>query len=638
MVIEPKKVGATVLPFLIFFIAFLQYANTIHHDYAWDDKLVITGNDYTRKGLSGLTEIFTNRVSVPYKNVYRPIPQALFAIEYDLFNQNPYAGHFFNVCWYALLCSTIYFFFRFLFPSTGTLFAFFAALLFTVHPLHTEVVANIKSRDEILALFFGLNAVWLFVISAEKGKWWLLLPGVICFTLAILSKENIITLLPVIILAWWYKSDKRILSRNILPVILIIIALGLGIGYWISLGITSAQQGGLAKLDATVLNNVFLWTTEPRKIIPTSIVNIGRYLRLFVYPHPLIHMYGYNQIPLSGWNSIATWVVTGSLLFTAGFVVKNFRKKTPLLFGIIFFATTFSVYSNFFMLAPDTMADRYVFIPSLGLVLIATHLLMGVLSIAIKRYRLSGKEVVIKASCFTIVIATYFAQTFIANRDWKNDYTLIYNRIQYMSHNAAAQATYGLMLNKESETEPVAAKRNALKMEAMQAFTRSVEIFPDFYWSWISIGKIFTEQGMYDKAELAFLKAQQLEPLSPDAYFCLGALYYTRGGGELAATYLEKAVLMDPESEQCYNMLGKAYLQTNNITNLEALAKAGIKKFPSDAEFYAFMAACYYQKGQFKEADTHIRIALRLDPNNIIAQVLRSSPPIIAEKKNSNYK
>src|SRR5580692_4952220 len=116
--------SAKYLPLIIFVVAVAQYANTFSHNYAWDDKLVITGNEYTKKGISGLPEIFLHRVSVPDKNVYRPFPQALFAIEYDLFNGDPRAGHFFNIIWYACLCVLVFYFIRFVFPGLHPGFAF----------------------------------------------------------------------------------------------------------------------------------------------------------------------------------------------------------------------------------------------------------------------------------------------------------------------------------------------------------------------------------------------------------------------------------------------------------------------------------------------------------------------------------
>src|SRR6267154_5042143 len=179
---------STYFPILIFFCAFLQYANTLRHDYAWDDKLVITANAYTRRGIAGLPDIFSKRVSFPYKNEYRPVPQAMFAVEYQLFHGNPHAGHFFNVLCYAAACALVYWFVLFAFPRAHPLFAFFVAALFAVHPVHVEVVANIKSRDEILSLSFGLAAIVLTVKAIESWNWRVFTAGIACFVLALLSK------------------------------------------------------------------------------------------------------------------------------------------------------------------------------------------------------------------------------------------------------------------------------------------------------------------------------------------------------------------------------------------------------------------------------------------------------------------
>jgi hypothetical protein len=107
------------IPVFLFFLACLQYCNTVSYDYAWDDKLVITANAYTTKGIKGLPDIFTKRVSIPYKGEYRPLPQALHAIEYDLFRGSPHAGHVFNILWYAITCVIVYEFVRFLSQTNG---------------------------------------------------------------------------------------------------------------------------------------------------------------------------------------------------------------------------------------------------------------------------------------------------------------------------------------------------------------------------------------------------------------------------------------------------------------------------------------------------------------------------------------
>ena len=280
-----------------------------------------------RRASSGLPEIFTKRVSIPYKSEYRPVPQALHAIEYDLFGGTPAAGHAFNIllvhadlrsglCLRALRLR-----------QADPLFALLAALLFVVHPLHVEVVANIKGRDEILTLAFGLSAVMLLVTALERGRWLLAGAGVGCFVLACLSKTNAVTLLPLVPFVAWYRSpDSRVTRRLVISTLVIVacaVALVVGIRY---------LQGSVSTdlnlhLNSTVLNNVFLWTTRPETVVPTSLVNIGRYLLLFVYPYPLIHLYGLDQIPLASWTDVSTWLIIAGLVTTAIVLLRTWDRR-----------------------------------------------------------------------------------------------------------------------------------------------------------------------------------------------------------------------------------------------------------------------------------------------------------------------
>jgi hypothetical protein len=609
-------------PGLIFLIGCLQYANTLGHAYAWDDKLVITANPYTGKGIQGIPDIFTKRVGVPNKNVYRPVTQSLFALEYDVFRHNPLAGHLFNILWYALTCLLVFYFIRFVFPSLHWLFAFFAALIFTVHPLHVEVVANIKSRDEILAMCFGLSGIIYWVKGIESGSWKQLTGGVFLFILALLSKENAVTLLPVAPLVWWLRGlngRKRMAWTFLFP------ALSAAFLYWFSQS-ADAIPKDTAMMDSTVLSNIFLWTTDAAKVFPTALVNIGRYLLLFIFPHPLVHLYGYNQIGMKGWGDPGTWAMVALLAIGAFFLWKNRIQQRPAVFGLLFFGLTYSIYSNFFVLAPDTMADRYMFMPSLGLSLILMEVFwyLGGLSLENPVFKNLRSQSV--AAALVLLPLLYFGRSWIGNRDWKNDTTLIKNRIQYMENNAAAQATLGMMLYRESIGGALSeAQRSVLKQQSMNAYMRAVDIYPDFGWAWISAGKLFAEQKIYEKAELAFLKAQQLEPLNPENNYCLGALYYTLSQGDMAVPYLEKAILLDPQMEQAYIMLGYAYILNNDNSNLGALAESAQKRFPGNGEFEALQAAYYWRTGKTNDAYRMAKTALQKTPQNPLALSIISS-------------
>ena len=613
-------------PLLVFVLACLQYLNTISYDYAWDDKLIITGNEYTSRGIKALPDIFTKRVSIPYKSEYRPVPQALHAIEYQVFRGSPSAGHAFNILWYASTAVMVFAFVRFTFCRIDPLYAFLVALLFTVHPLHVEVVANIKGRDEILALFFGLSGIILLVKAIEQARWLIALGGATCFVLACLSKSNAITLLPLVPLVVWYRSSDSKLSRRLVISSAAITVCCLGVVLLIRHGQNTVSSDLSAHLNSTVLNNIFLWSAHTETIVPTALVIIARYALLFVYPHPLIHLYGYNQIPLNHWNDPVTWFVIAGLLGLALLVAKALPHKSPVAFGLLTFTITYSAYSNLFFFAPDTMADRYMFLPSVGVAIAVVYGLYRLASVDLKVPALHGARATAVAGVFALALAAYFATTMVANRDWQNDATLIHNRIHYMENNAAAQAIYGHQLTKESYDMATPQLRLERKAAAMKAFTRAIEIYPDFQAAWIAIGRMFADRAIYDKAELSFLRAQRLEPLSPDAYFCLGTLYLAQQDTELAIPYLEKAVLLDPKMEDAYVMLGRAYLRANNIDNLGAMTATARQWFPQNTNVEALRATYFFRKQQYDQAFQLAREVVAHDPQNTLAIAVLSSP------------
>jgi tetratricopeptide (TPR) repeat protein len=522
----------------------------------------------------------------------------------------------------------VYAFVCFTFDRLSRLYALLVALLFTVHPLHVEVVANIKSRDEILALFFGLGGIILLVKAFEQWRWLPLAEGITCFLLACLSKSNAITLLPIAPLVAWYRSTDLKVSRRLIVSSTVIAACCAGTVILIRHSQNTVSNDLTMHLSSTVLNNIFLWSAHTETIVPTALVIIGRYLRLFVYPHPLIHLYGYNQVPLNSWRDYLPWLVIFGLVAVVFGIVRTWNRKLPLAFGALIFAFTYSAYSNLFFLAPDTMADRYMFLPSIGLAILGMFGLWRLAGVDLSRPVMQNARARLVACLLLVVLAAFFVRTVVANRDWQNDATLIHNRIQYMDNNAAAQAIYGHQLNKESNEASSPELRQQRKIAAMNAFARAIQIYPDFQAAWIAIGRLFADQGIYDKAELSFLKAQRLEPLTPDTYFCLGTLYLVQQDTELAIPYLEKAVLLDPRMEEAYVMLGRAYLRENSLENLGAMTATARQWFPANPNVEALRATYLFRTQQYRQAFDLARQVVAKDPQNTLARAVLSSPRV----------
>ncbi|MBK8659536.1 MAG: tetratricopeptide repeat protein [Bacteroidetes bacterium] len=210
---------------LLFIFSFVIYANTIPNDYNLDDELVTQNHRLTSKGISAIPEIFTSPYyedKAGYKYEYRPIVLVSFAIEHTFFGDNPHVSHFFNVLLYALLCVLLFKTLKLAFKSHNGLFPLLAAILFAAHPIHTEVVASIKNRDEIFALIFGLLS-WRYAMSFSQRK---SLPHLflvpLFFYLGILSKSTTISfvlLVPVSVTLLSSASFGRIIMLTVVLLI-----------------------------------------------------------------------------------------------------------------------------------------------------------------------------------------------------------------------------------------------------------------------------------------------------------------------------------------------------------------------------------------------------------------------------------
>ncbi len=142
-------------------LAFLVYSNTLDHKYVLDDFGVIPENNITKKGVSGLPEIFSTTyragTNLIDNTLYRPLSKAMFAIEWQIAPNTPALSHWMNVIFFALTCVVLFSILT-LCLNGNLLIPFIASMLFAAHPIHTEVVANIKSRDEIMCLLLCLLA------------------------------------------------------------------------------------------------------------------------------------------------------------------------------------------------------------------------------------------------------------------------------------------------------------------------------------------------------------------------------------------------------------------------------------------------------------------------------------------------
>lgn len=156
------------LAIMIAVFAFMLYSQSIKHDYTIDDFTVISENSLTTKGISGIPIILKTDYWYGFRNelrgpIYRPTSLIIYAIVWQFSPNNPHIYHLINVLFYSLSSLILFYVLIKLFKDRNLLFPFIGALIYTTHPIHTEVVNNIKSLDEILCFLFALISIWFFL-------------------------------------------------------------------------------------------------------------------------------------------------------------------------------------------------------------------------------------------------------------------------------------------------------------------------------------------------------------------------------------------------------------------------------------------------------------------------------------------
>ncbi len=201
---------------IVFLFSFLLYANSILNNYNLDDELVTRNHRLTKDGISSIASILKEpyyKDKGGYSYEYRPVVLISFAIETSLLGENAHVSHFINVLLYSLLCVLLFYVLSILLSSYSIVLPFLITIIFSAHPIHTEVVASIKNRDEILSLGFSLVALLcaLRYVDLKKMQWLLLMPLV--FVLSLLSKQTtnvFIVFIPVMLVVFRKASFKQV--------------------------------------------------------------------------------------------------------------------------------------------------------------------------------------------------------------------------------------------------------------------------------------------------------------------------------------------------------------------------------------------------------------------------------------------
>ena len=626
----PKQVFSRWHMAIIAALAFLMYLNTFGHDYTQDDAIVITENMYTQQGIEGIPGLLTKDTFFGFFKVegkeklvaggrYRPLTPIMFALEKEIFGDKAALRHIINTLLYALLCVVLYRFiivtFKNVLPASRLpLFALLAALAFALHPIHTEAVANIKGRDEIMSMLLGFSSI-LYLLSNAKKKFLNFFLAGSLFFLALMSKENAITLIPVAFLIF-YLLQKKPLKESItatFPIIagtLLFLAIRFSVvGFDITSPTLEMMNNPFVKFE----NGSYSFFSTSEKLASIIFV-LGWYIKLLFLPHPLTNDYYPRQVEVMGLEHPYVIISLLALISVTALGFWFWKRNRLVSFSVFYFLFTISIFSNILFPIGTHLSERFLFMPSLGFCLLLAYVLWNI-------YYKFGSYVF--GGLCVLIIGLYGFKTITRNMVWKDNFTLYSTDVKVSNNSAKALNAAGGVLVSSIPGVNDGAKKAQMLNDALVYLNKATSIHPNYKNAWLLTGNAKFYMKDYDDAISAFERALAIDPGYNEALGNLAIVLREAGrhAGETlkdiakSKVYLLRSYQLNSNDYETVGLLGVTESISGNHGEAIKYYKKSIALSPNNVRGYMMLSRAYSDLGDVENAQLYRTKALEIDIN-----------------------
>lgn len=547
------------LSIVLILISVIVYANSLANKYALDDYSIILENGQTLKGAKAFFEIFGSSYREGYmgndNSLYRPLSKAMFAVEWSL-TKGAGINHFMNV---ALFTLSVVLLFRMLrtYMKGQVLIPFLAALFFAVHPIHTEVVANIKGRDDILCfLFFVVTALYVHRYHVTNNLKYLGFSAG-AFFLCFLSKESAITFVAVIpLLLYFFTSAEKkqyLLVGGMLFGITVLFLLirwaVLGSG---GVGAPPVVDNYIAGIDSFLVQRT------------TAIAIAGLYLLKLFIPHDLVSDASVAEFPV---YTFSDWQALLSLAIYLGafvFAVMKLKQKHPVSFAILYYLVTFSLVSNVLFLIGTNYGERLLYAPSLGICIIMAWIIAKfiqreeVKTISFSDFFSENKRGVMTS---LLIAAVFSVVAMMRNPVWHDNEKLYSTDVLISENSCKLHYFYGNHMTLTQNIDQFAAgspERKRMIDTAYVHLSKALELYPGYSDAMERLGFVYAERLQYDSSDVYYRQAIKKNPTNAMYRNNYGRMLFTSGQIVEATAQFEAAIRFSPGYATAYNNLAGA--------------------------------------------------------------------------------
>jgi tetratricopeptide (TPR) repeat protein len=586
---------------------------------AMDDPVYVSANRHVQGGLTPANIVWAFTVNTAGN--WHPLTLLSHMLDCQIYGLHPWGHHLTNILLHATNSALL---FLVLMRMTGAFWrSACVAALFAIHPVHTESVAWVAERKDVLSSFFCLLAIWSYVRFAEEFK----VPGskfkvfrglcMVFFALALMAKPMAVTLPFVLLLLDCWPLNRvqgldwptwRRLVEEKWP-LFALSAIWCGIAIW-------AQRVGHAVASTTDLSVL-------ERIFHAPIAYLD-YVRVLVFPRHLSAFYPYQlhePIILGAGAGTALGLVTGLLL-------RMSRQRPYLAVGWLWFLGMLVPVIGLVQVGGQGWADRYVYLPSIGFFIIVVW---------------AGAEWAERHSVVKLLIplvgAALIVGTWTELQYWKDTGTLFRRAMEVTENNYIAMTLVGTQeqdkgkLNEAIELYRQAVARKpkyaeahfflgrALEeqhhvAEAASEYREALRLLPDLSAAHVMFGLLLAREKKFDEAISQYQTALKTDPESAAAQSDWAVALMAQGHLKESIPHFEEALRLDPSLTEAHSDLGIAYVQTGRLAEGTAELQTALKLAPGDNDTRFNLAQALNQQQQWAESEQLLRSLALSQPTN----------------------
>ena len=568
----------------------------VNHDFVYyDDPKYVTENAVVSRGLTGagVAWAFTTGTDANWF----PLTWLSHMLDVQLHGMNAGGHHFTSLLLHALSAAVLFKVLHMMTGSTGR--SSFVAAMFSLHPLHVESVAWVAERKDVISTLFWMMTMWAYAAYAKDPKLRRFVPVMALFALGLMSKPMLVTLPFVLLLLDFWPlrrvagmSPKSQAQRSYAQLIREKIPLfGLAVVSSVTTFLVQREGGAVGTLDAYPF----------AQRVGNALVSYLAYIRKMIWPSDLAAFYPYRtEIP-----AVGVLVAFIALAGLSVLCVRLARKYPYLPVGWFWYVGTLVPVIGLVQVGNQAMADRYTYIPIIGLFIIAAW---GIEEVAGKlrlhRFVLAG------AAILAVVASAAISRSQL--RHWQSSSHLWSHALDVTKENHVAHNNLGLALAGEGKAE-----------EAISHYKEALRIRPAYATARTNLGAALSKQGKLDEAIANYNEVLRAKPDMAEAHLNLGAVLVSQGKVDEAISRFQEAVRLKPDYADAHANIGLALASKGQLDSAIASYNRALQLRPAFAEVHNNLGFALARQGKLDESIEHYNEAIRHKPDFVLAHINR---------------